>query len=59
MGADYVDGLALLVNTLTKAKSLLHSPAIFSLNGKLLKLVDPFRHLDGNISSSESDVNTR
>ena len=31
--------------------------AIFSLNGKLLKLVDQFIFLDSNISSTESDAN--
>ena len=33
--------------------------AICSLNDKLLKLVDQFTYLGSNISSTESDVNTR
>ena len=82
--ADYAYDIALLANTPTQAKSLLHSREraaadigfhvnahkteymcfdqrgdISTQNGSSLKLVDKFTYPGSNLSSTETDINTR
>ena len=51
-------GISLDVNTdKTEFMYFKQDGTIPTLNGKLLKLVDQFKYLDSNISSTESNVN--
>ena len=55
--ANYTDDLVLLTNTPAQAEFLLHSLKQAAGCCKPLKLVDQFRYLGSNISSTESNVN--
>ena len=51
-----------LVSTWTQIKEFTcfnQNGVLFSLNGKTLKLVDQFKYIGSNISSTESDINIR